>query len=676
MSDMAAHQQQQHQQKQQLEGIHKHKISPPRFTGEYNTFEAWKYKMTAHLGLQDPAYKRLLRQSEQSQLAATNDQLETAAPSQAIAEQWIQLSNNLRYPLVSACDGPASTIRRQNMQCNGFETWRLTHARYSIPLGTRSIGYLTRLLKPQLDEQKFEESFATWGLQLSRYEQDNNTPLPDAVKTAILLNETKGPLQQHLQLQAGNITTYAQIRSMMIEYYRATASLTRLQAIASSSNQQRLDKEIRSKDNKDMAKEKDTATKERAKDTTTTNKEEKEQKGNTQRMFATDADNQDTWPNNAEWRSTTATLELSTPMTRQTDDWCNQAHYDNDWYHQDQSQMHQLALPQPPQGADPSAEPISGLHEVTIAMISAAQQPTEDNKWVRLMIESGAATHVCPPWFAPQFPPRQLEHGAGPQLRAVTNRRIKLFGYRWVCVTNRSGQQIVIPFYICEVKQLILSVTRLVEQGCQLTLDDNPRLQRIKGFNSALEDRHGLFFLQAEITTLPKGTTLQTHNQFNTQENLSEHTGNSGRHFSHHQEHSVQSQQSNLRTTGKQPSNSRMVQRTRLRTSVAKQSATTDVERRNSIQDQERRNIARNTTATVCNKDTAKERATEGRSTRDPIQPTNAIERENNTTNTTGVSSITHRQRCSWTWTSTSFRSTSWRRLLAQRRPILEESTC
>ena len=194
--------------------------------------------MTAYLRLQGPAYNRLLKQSEQSTGQVTNDQLDNAAPSQAVAEQWVQLSNSLRYLLVSARDGPASTICRQNMQGNGLETWRLTHARYSIPLGTKSIGYLTRLLKPQLDEQKFEESFATWEFQLSRYEQDNNTLLPDAVKIAILLNETKGPLQQHLQLQAGNITTYAQIRSMVIEYYRATASFTRLQAITSSNNNQ------------------------------------------------------------------------------------------------------------------------------------------------------------------------------------------------------------------------------------------------------------------------------------------------------------------------------------------------------------------------------------------------------------------------------------------------------
>ena len=137
-------------------------------------------------------------------------------------------------------------------------------------------------------------------------------------------------------------------------------------------------------------------------------------------------------------------------------------------------------------------------------MVGTTQQPQEDNKWVNLMIDSGAATHVCPLWFASQFPL--------PQLRTVTNQHIKLHGRRWVSVTNHSKQQIVTLVYVCDVKQPILSVTRLVEQGFQLTLDDNPRLQRIKGFNSTLENRNGLFFLQAEITTLPKGTKLQTHN--------------------------------------------------------------------------------------------------------------------------------------------------------------------
>ena len=66
-----------------------------------------------------------------------------------------------------------------------------------------------------------------------------------------------------------------------------------------------------------MAKEKDTATKEKARDTTTTDQEEMEQRESKQQIIATGADNQDTWRKNVEWRSTTATLATSTPMTRQ-----------------------------------------------------------------------------------------------------------------------------------------------------------------------------------------------------------------------------------------------------------------------------------------------------------------------------------------------------------------------
>ena len=47
----------------------------------------------------------------------------------------------------------------------------------------------------------------------------------------------------------------------------------------------------------------------------------------------------------------------------QTDDWYSQAHYDSDWYHEDQTQMQHLALPQP---ADSSAAPIAGLQEATL----------------------------------------------------------------------------------------------------------------------------------------------------------------------------------------------------------------------------------------------------------------------------------------------------------------------
>ena len=55
----------------------------------------------------------------------------------------------------------------------------------------------------------FKESFTTWKFKLARFERDNGSTLPDTVKIAVLLNETTGPLEQHLQLLAGAITTYA-----------------------------------------------------------------------------------------------------------------------------------------------------------------------------------------------------------------------------------------------------------------------------------------------------------------------------------------------------------------------------------------------------------------------------------------------------------------------------------
>ena len=57
-------------------------------------------------------------------------------------------------------------------------------------------------------------------------------------------------------------------------------------------------------------------------------------------------------------------------------------------------QMQQLALPQP---ADSSA----GLQEGPTVLIVTAKQLTEDNSWSSLMIDSSAATQVCPLWLAP-----------------------------------------------------------------------------------------------------------------------------------------------------------------------------------------------------------------------------------------------------------------------------------
>ena len=147
------------------------------------------------------------------------------------------MSRDLRYILINICSGSAATVVRQQGVVgdnNGFETFRVLHQRFSIPIGTRSMGYLTTLLKPNFEEQTLEENFLQWEYDIARYELDNGQALPDTSKIAILLNETKGALQQHLQLRAGQVTTYAAMRSIVVEYYRATTTLSKLKTMHNS----------------------------------------------------------------------------------------------------------------------------------------------------------------------------------------------------------------------------------------------------------------------------------------------------------------------------------------------------------------------------------------------------------------------------------------------------------
>ena len=124
--------------------------------------EEWKYKFQAYMGLQHNDHARLMRSTENATTTITELDTETAASTQAEADRWKQLSQEMNYILTSVTSGGAATICRQHQHETGYEILRQLNRRYSIPVGTRSMGYLTKLLKPTLDPNNFEESFANW----------------------------------------------------------------------------------------------------------------------------------------------------------------------------------------------------------------------------------------------------------------------------------------------------------------------------------------------------------------------------------------------------------------------------------------------------------------------------------------------------------------------------------
>ena len=83
-----------------------------------------------------------------------------------------------------------------------------------------------------------------------------------------------------------------------------------------------------------------------------------------------------------------------------------------------------------------------------------------------ILVDSGAATHVCPNDYATQFPLEPL--GAStPQLFTATDDPIKVYGIRRVYYKCQ-GQPVVIPYFACDVKYPIISVSRLVDRGYDL----------------------------------------------------------------------------------------------------------------------------------------------------------------------------------------------------------------
>ena len=135
---------------------HRCKLQPPLFDGSYGKYEEWRNKFIADMALQHYEYVPLLHSSETATAALDETSLRGAATDQEQEERYTQMSEDLHNILVNICSvrvqaGAASGI------C-GFETYRRLHLRYSLPLGARSVGYLTRLLQPKFDDKNFEET--------------------------------------------------------------------------------------------------------------------------------------------------------------------------------------------------------------------------------------------------------------------------------------------------------------------------------------------------------------------------------------------------------------------------------------------------------------------------------------------------------------------------------------
>ena len=98
-------------------------MQPPTFTREYGTFEEWKCKFQAYIGLMDHQLPQILENSENAASTTREADLVVAAENQEEANTRVQLSTDLTYILVNICSGAAPTIWRQHGTNNGLEIY-------------------------------------------------------------------------------------------------------------------------------------------------------------------------------------------------------------------------------------------------------------------------------------------------------------------------------------------------------------------------------------------------------------------------------------------------------------------------------------------------------------------------------------------------------------------------
>ena len=183
---------------------------PDRFSGQPSDWEEWSWNFKAYLAMFDSTSVSTLERIEENPTREITDDdmtvmLDALDVDQEATAKRVLFSRKLHYLLAQLVKESARLVVRQNVESNGFETWRRLYNRFALPDATRATSLLTQLLDFRFNPSTFEQDFNTWETLKVKYERQTGAELPDGVLVATLLNKTSGALQQHLRLNFADV---------------------------------------------------------------------------------------------------------------------------------------------------------------------------------------------------------------------------------------------------------------------------------------------------------------------------------------------------------------------------------------------------------------------------------------------------------------------------------------
>ena len=193
---------------------------PPKSLSEKGAadWERFVFHVETFLALMDDRYPEYLDEARRSQKPCAME---------GMAFDYRMLSIKL-FGLITSWtqDGPSAVkIARGIQGQNGFELWRLLWREYHPEQTNKSLIWRRPLLSPKFPtrEADFSAAFQEWENDVDRYaaEFGAERAIADENKRALLITDSPVALKQHLAMHAATLTTYEQVRAVVVSYLQA-----------------------------------------------------------------------------------------------------------------------------------------------------------------------------------------------------------------------------------------------------------------------------------------------------------------------------------------------------------------------------------------------------------------------------------------------------------------------
>ena len=195
--------------------------NPPRFSGTpKENFDEWEKKFRNYMSsmvnqkFDDELTYTAKQEAEMTKeiIAQFNDELEEGEAEGR--------SSMLYYALTSYLEGTAYLIIDQLNDNNGYEAWRRLTKRFLKSKTHSALTTLIAIVNTKFPDDHFETALTTWEKEIQQFERATGSPLPEHIKTGLLIAGTTGKLHDHLCLTCTDLTDYEAIRQSILNYIK------------------------------------------------------------------------------------------------------------------------------------------------------------------------------------------------------------------------------------------------------------------------------------------------------------------------------------------------------------------------------------------------------------------------------------------------------------------------